>query len=81
MERKIWQRATPDSPVSPTEDPPLTARMDMAKGLKLHIAHFQGMEEWVADGREADENFALVCKNADLGLCFNRIDRRLLFFN
>ena len=79
-----WQRAAPDNPVGvcgpigPTEQLPLVARIVNAMGLKLHHAHFWGMDEWVVDGKEADENFALGFKKADLDLCFNRIDRDLV---
>jgi glucosamine-6-phosphate deaminase len=81
---KAWQRATPDNPVGvcgpigPTEQLPLVAQMVNAMGLKLHNAHFWGMDEWVVDGKAADEHFALGFKKADLDLCFNRIDRKLV---
>jgi glucosamine-6-phosphate deaminase len=79
-----WQQATPDNPVGvcgpigPTEQLPLVAQMVNAIGLKLHHAHFWGMDEWVVDGKEADEHFSLGFKKADLDLCFNRIDRSLV---
>jgi glucosamine-6-phosphate deaminase len=76
---EAWQQATPDNPVGvcgpigPTEQLPLVAQMVNAMGLKLHNAHFWGMDEWVVDGKEADEHFALGFKKADLDLLFNRI--------
>jgi len=81
---EAWQQATPDNPVGvcgpigPTEQLPLVAQMINAMGLKLHNAHFWGMDEWVVDGKAADEHFALGFKKADLDLCFNRIDRKLV---
>jgi len=80
---QAWQQATPDNPVGvcgpigPTEQLPLVAQMVNAMRLKLHNAHFWGMDEWVVDGKEVDENFALGFKKADLDLCFRRIDRDL----
>jgi len=74
-----WRQATADSPVGvcgpigPTEQLPLVAEIVNALGLKLHNAHFWGMDEWVVDGKEADETFALGFKKADMDLCFNRI--------
>jgi len=81
---QAWQQATPDNPVGvcgpigPTEQLPLVAQMVNAMGLKLHNAHFWGMDEWVVGGKEADEHFALGFKKADLDLLFNRIDRKLI---
>jgi glucosamine-6-phosphate deaminase len=81
---QAWQQATPDNPVGvcgpigPTEQLPLVAQMVNAMGLKLHNAHFWGMDEWVVDGKEADEHFALGFKKVDLDLLFNRIDRKLI---
>ena len=78
-----WRQATPDNPVGvcgpvgPTEQLPLVAQMVNAVGLNLHNAHFWGMDEWVVDGKDVDENFALGFKKADMDLCFSRIDRNL----
>jgi glucosamine-6-phosphate deaminase len=80
---EAWQQATPDNPVGicgpigPTEQLPLVAQMVNAMGLKLHNAHFWGMDEWIVNDKEADEYFALGFKKADLDLCFNRIDPAL----
>ncbi|RKX41199.1 MAG: glucosamine-6-phosphate isomerase [Verrucomicrobia bacterium] len=79
-----WKQAMPDNPagicgpVGPTEQLPLVAQMVNEMDLNLHNAHFWGMDEWIVDGKEADENFALGFKKADLDLCFNRIDRGLV---
>jgi len=76
-----WMQATPDNPagicgpVGPTEQLPLVAQMVNEMELNLRNAHFWGMDEWVVDGKDVDENFALGFKKADLDLCFNRIDR------
>ncbi len=77
---EAWQQATPDNPVGicgpigPTEQLPLVAQMVNALGLKLHDAHFWGMDEWIVNGKEAGEDFPLGFKKADMDLCFNRID-------
>jgi glucosamine-6-phosphate deaminase len=76
---QAWRQATPDNPVGvcgpigPTEQLPLVAQMVNALDLKLHSAHFWGMDEWVVDGKAADETFSLGFKKADMDLCFNRI--------
>src|SRR5262245_6286394 len=52
-----WRQATPDNPagicgpIGPTEQLPLVARIVNETGLKLHHAHFWGMDEWVLDGQ------------------------------
>jgi glucosamine-6-phosphate deaminase len=76
---RVWQRATPDNPVGicgpigPTEQLPLVARIVNALDLKLHHAHFWGMDEWVEDGRPVTTDHPLSFAKADLELCFNRI--------
>jgi len=80
---QAWQQATPDNPVGvcgpigPTEQLPLVAQMVNAMGLKLHDAHFWGMDEWVEKGQTVDENHPLGFKKADLDLLFNRIEPAL----
>src|SRR5215813_4800146 len=75
-----WQQATPDrpagicGPIGPTEQLPLVARIVNALGLKLHNAHFWGMDEWVEDGDPVPITHPLSFAKADLELCFNRID-------
>ena len=80
---EAWQQATPDNPVGicgpigPTEQLPLVARIINAIGLKLHWAHFWGMDEWILDGREVSARHPLSFERADRELCFNRMERRL----
>ena len=79
-----WKQATPDNPagicgpVGPTEQLPLVAQMVNEMEMNLRNAHFWGMDEWVVDGKEVDENFPLGFKKADLDLCFNHMDRNLI---
>ena len=79
-----WQQSTPDNPVGicgpigPTEQLPLVARIVNALGLKLHSAHFWGMDEWVIDGREVPATHPLSFEKADRDLCFHRIDQKLV---
>lgn len=74
-----WRQATPDKPagicgpIGPTEQLPLVARLVNELELDLKHCHFWGMDEWVVDGREAPEDFALSFAKADMELCFNRI--------
>src|SRR3954464_15321472 len=80
---QAWQRSTADNPVGicgpigPTEQLPLVARIVNAIGLKLHTAHFWGMDEWVENGQPVLITHPLSFAKADLELCFDRIDRRL----
>jgi glucosamine-6-phosphate deaminase len=79
-----WKQSTPDNPVGicgpigPTEQLPLVARIVNALGLKLHSAHFWGMDEWFLDGKEAPPTHPLSFEKADRELCFNRIDKKLV---
>ena len=79
-----WRESTADNPVGicgpigPTEQLPLVARIVNALGLKLHTAHFWGMDEWVLDGREVPVTHPLSFEKADRELCFSRIDRKLV---
>jgi glucosamine-6-phosphate deaminase len=79
-----WRDSTADNPVGicgpigPTEQLPLVARIVNALGLKLHTAHFWGMDEWVLDGREVPVTHPLSFEKADRELCFSRIDRKLV---
>jgi glucosamine-6-phosphate deaminase len=78
-----WRQATPSKPagicgpIGPTEQLRLVARIVNAMQLKLHDCHFWGMDEWVEDGRPVAIDHPLSFANADLELCFNRIDRKL----
>lgn len=64
-------------PIGPTEQLPLVARLVNELQVNLENAHFWGMDEWVVDGRDVDENHPLSFKKADMELCFNRIDPSL----
>ncbi|MDZ7719133.1 MAG: hypothetical protein U5K72_09995 [Balneolaceae bacterium] len=64
-------------PIGPTEQLPLVARLVNDLQVNLENAHFWGMDEWVVDGKDVDENHPLSFKKADLELCFNRIDPSL----
>lgn len=74
-----WQQATPGNPagicgpIGPTEQLPLVARMVNALGLKLHDAHFWGMDEWIEDGHPVSMEHPLSFARADMDLCFHRI--------
>ena len=78
-----WRQATPDNPagicgpIGPTEQLPLVAQMVNALGLKLHHAHFTGMDDWVEDGQPVPLTHPLSFAKADLDLCFRRIARPL----
>lgn len=78
-----WQQATPNNPagvcgpIGPTEQLPLVARLVNELNIDLKNAHFWGMDEWVIDGKEVDENHPLSFKKADLELCFNKIKPEL----
>jgi glucosamine-6-phosphate deaminase len=80
---EAWQQATPDrpagicGPIGPTEQLPLVARIVNSLGLKLHDAHFWGMDEWVENGQPVPITHPLSFARADLELCFNRIDPAL----
>ena len=76
---RAWQQATPDNPVGicgpigPTEQLPLVARIVNALDLKLHDAHFWGMDEWIENGQPVPMDHPLSFAKADMELCFNRI--------
>ena len=79
-----WKQATPDNPagicgpIGPTEQLPLVARIANEIGLKLHHAHFWGMDEWVIDGASVPVTHPLSFERADREMCFDRIDRKLV---
>jgi glucosamine-6-phosphate deaminase len=81
---EAWRQATPDNPagicgpIGPTEQLPLVARIVNSIGLKLHNAHFWGMDEWVENGKPVATNHPLSFAKADMELCFNRIDKKLV---
>jgi len=80
---EAWKQATPDSPagicgpVGPVEQLPLVARIVNQMGLKLHDAHFWGMDEWVENGRPVPVEHPLSFARTDRELCFDRIDAKL----
>lgn len=82
---EAWRQSTPDNPVGlcgpigPTEQLPLVARIVNSLGLRLHDAHFWGMDEWfdAATGGEVPVTHPLSFERADRELCFNRIEKRL----
>src|SRR6266436_3937749 len=78
-----WKQSTPDNPagicgpIGPTEQLPLVARIVNSIGLKLHDAHFWGMDEWVENGKPVATDHPLSFAKADKDLCFNRIQKSL----
>lgn len=78
-----WRQATADNPVGicgpigPTEQLPLVARLVNELGLSLQHAHFWGMDEWYANGKEVPVSHPLSFERADRELCFSRIRREL----
>ncbi len=81
---EAWKQSSDDNPVGvcgpigPTEHLPLVARIVNAIGLKLHSAHFWGMDEWAIDGREVPPTHPLSFERCDRELCFNRLDKKLV---
>ena len=80
---RTWQHAAPDNPVGicgpigPTEKLPLVARIVNSLDVKLHHAHFWGMDEWIESGRPVSMDHPLSFAKADMELCFNRIRAEL----
>lgn len=78
-----WKMATPDNPtgvcgpIGPTEQLPLVARLVNELKLDLSNAHFWGMDEWYANGKEVDLTHPLSFERADRELCFSRIEPAL----
>jgi len=82
---EAWKQSTPDNPtgicgpIGPTEQLPLVARIVNATDMKLHDAHFWGMDEWVDEnGEPVSIDFPLSFAKADMEMCFNRIRPELL---
>ncbi|MEA2736577.1 MAG: hypothetical protein QOE14_3028 [Humisphaera sp.] len=81
---EAWRRSTPDNPtgicgpIGPTEQLPLVARIVNSLGLKLHDAHFWGMDEWVESGKPVAASHPLSFARADMEMCFARIDKKLV---
>jgi glucosamine-6-phosphate deaminase len=80
---EAWKKSTPDNPagicgpIGPTEQLPLVAQIVNSIGLKLHDAHFWGMDEWVENGKPMLTSHPLSFAKADLDLCFSRINHAL----
>ena len=78
-----WRQSTDDNPagvcgpIGPTEQLPLVARIVNELELKLHSAHFWGMDEWLIDGKEIANTHPLSFEHADRELSFNRIGKEL----
>jgi len=78
-----WKQSTDDNPVGvcgpigPTEHLPLVARIVNALELKLHSAHFWGMDEWLVDDKEIANTHPISFEHADRKLCFDRIGEEL----
>lgn len=74
-----WKDATPDNPtgvcgpIGPTEQLPLVARMINELGIKLHNAHFWGMDEWVIDGKSVTPDHPLSFEKCDREMLFDKI--------
>ena len=81
---EAWRQSTPDNPagicgpIGPTEQLPLVARIVNSLGLKLRDAHFWGMDEWVENGKPVSADHPLSFARADMEMCFDHIDRRLV---
>jgi glucosamine-6-phosphate deaminase len=74
-----WRQATADNPVGicgpigPTEQLPLVARLVNELGLKLHHAHFWGMDEWHDGIQETPVTHPLSFERCDREMLFNHI--------
>ena len=55
----------------------MVARIVNSLELKLHDAHFWGMDEWVEQGKPVPVTHPLSFAKANLELCFQRIDPAL----
>jgi glucosamine-6-phosphate deaminase len=79
-----WKQATPDNPagicgpIGPTEQLPLVPRIVNEMGMKLHDAHFWGMDEWVIDGKSVPVSHPLSFEKCDREMCFNKIYKKLV---
>jgi glucosamine-6-phosphate deaminase len=78
-----WRQSTADNPVGicgpigPTEQLPLVARIVNALELNVRTAHFWGMDEWFANGKEVPRTHPLSFEKADREMCFDRINKKL----
>ncbi len=80
---RVWQQSTDGEPagicgpIGPTEQLPLVAQIVNDLAIDVRSGHFWAMDEWYIDGKEAPLDHPLSFANADLELCFHRIDKRL----
>ena len=80
---EAWKQSTPGQPagicgpIGPTEQLPLVARIVNSLELKLHNAHFWGMDEWVENGKPVPISHPLSFAKADMEMCFSRVDKKL----
>ena len=78
-----WRAATPSrptgicGPVGPVEQLPLVAKLVNDLEIDLTHAHFWGMDEWVAGGKEVSPDYPLSFERTDREMCFSRIDAKL----
>ena len=81
---EAWRQSTDDNPVGicgpigPTEQLTLVARLVNELQLDIRRAHFWGMDEWYADGKEVPPTHPLSFERANRELCFDRIDKKLI---
>lgn len=81
---RVFRQATPDNPVGicgpigPTDQLPLVAQIINELDIKLHDAHFWGMDEWVEDTTPVSTEHPLSFARADMELCFDRIRPELV---
>jgi len=67
---EAWTEATEDKPagicgpIGPTEQLPLAAQLVNALEIDLRHAHFWGMDEWYADGKEVPRDHPLSFERA-----------------
>ena len=81
---EAWRQSTDDNPVGicgpigPTEQLTLVARLVNELQLDIRRAHFWGMDEWYADGKEVPPTHPQSFERANRELCFDRIDKKLI---
>ena len=74
-----WRTATADNPcgicgpIGPTEQLPLVRRLVNELGIKLHHAHFWGMDEWYDGTSEVPVTHPLSFERCDREMLFDRI--------
>lgn len=79
-----WRQSTGSKPVGicgpigPTEQLPLVAQIVNDLEIDVRDGHFWAMDEWYEEGKEVPADHPLSFARADLELCFNRIDPKLV---